>query len=383
MIQNPVALDSNGNLVSASEALKHQDYYCICNTCHGRMRLVEGPMVQPHFRHIDPNVNHPNETFLHEYAKHHIAQQISCSEQFFISYTIEEKCCKEICGFDRKNCNLQKFDRWDIKQYGYNTVVIEKNVKTEKGPFTPDVLIESHRFPDNPIFIEVEVTNPCTDEKLQSGYRIIEIKLPEDYNMMEHPLKIDSLKEGDMGNGIWIKFHNFTKNRQRESNEPLDKKEIKAIILKNDGKVAYIYSNLVCSKYGNKIWRDSEIEVHFAIDYSEQFQVTPLKAVAALYGIPCKNCRFCGQLEYEYARFNYRKIPICGRSKKIITLGNDAEICQDYSFSERDALKWASRLKETTYVAVDKNGKTMNPLMYRRELRSGGMHTYPIDDEIE
>jgi hypothetical protein len=184
------------------------------------------------------------------------------------------------------------------------------------------------------------------------------------------------LKEGDIGNGIRIKFYNFTKNRLRESDEPLDKKEIKAIILKNDGKVVYIFNNLVCSKYGKKIWRGSKIEVHFAIDYFEEFKVTSLKAVAALYGIPCKNCRFCDQLEYEHGRFNYKKkIPVCGRTKKMITSGNDAETCQDYSFSERDALEWASRLKETTYVAVDKNGKIMNPLMYRRELRSGGMLT--------
>lgn len=374
MIQNPVALDSNGNLVSASEALKHQDYYCICHTCHGRMRLVEGPLVQPHFRHIDPNVNHSSETLLHEYAKHYIAQQIRQSEHFIISYNVEESCCKERCGFDRNYCKLHKFDSWDIKQYGYNTVEIEKDVKTEKGHFTPDVLIASNKFSKDPIFIEVEVTHPCTVEKLQSGYRIIEIKLPEDYNITQHPLGFKRLKEGDIGNGIWIKFHNFTKNRLRESDEPLDKKDIKAIILKNDGKVSYIFNNLECSKYGKKIWRGSKIEVHFAIDYFEKFKVTTLKAVAALYGIPCKNCRFCGQLEYEYGRFNY-KIPVCGRTKKMITSGNDAETCQDYSFSERNALKWASRLKDTSYVAVDKNGIIMNPLMYRRELRNGGMLT--------
>ncbi len=374
MIQYPVALDSNGNLVSASKASKHQDYFCICRTCHGRMRLVEGPLVQPHFRHIDPIVYHSSETLLHEYTKHYIAQQINQSERFFISYYVEEKCCKELCGFDRNFCINQKYNRWDIKQYGFNKVEIEKDVKTEKGHFTPDVLIASNKYPNDPIFIEVEVTHPCTVEKLHSGYRIIEIKLPKDYNLMQHPLGIDSLKEGDIGNGIWIKFHNFIKNRQRETSKPLDYKEIKAIILKNDGKVAYIFKQLVCSKYGKKIWRGSEIEVHFAIDYFEKYKVTPLKAVAALYGIPCKNCRFCGQLEYEYGRSNY-EIPICGRTKKIITSGNDAETCQGYSFSERNALKWASRLKETNYVAIDKNGKLLNPLMYRRGLRSGGLFT--------
>ena len=361
MIQNPVALDSNGNLVSASEALKHQDYYCICPTCHGRMRLVEGPLVQPHFRHIDPNVNHPSETLLHEYAKHYIAQQIRQSECFIISYNVKVCCCKEICGFNRKYCKHQKFNSWDIKQYGYNSVEIEKEIKTEKGLFTPDVLIASNKHPNDPIFIEVEVTHPCTVEKLQSGYRIIEIKLPEDYNITQHPLGFNSLKEGDIGNGIWIKFHNFTKNRLQKSNKPLDKKEIKAIILKNDGKVSYIFNNLECSKYGKKIWRGSKIEVHFAIDYFEKFKETPLKAVAALYGIPCKDCMFCSQLGYEYGLLNYKR-PVCVRLKKKITLWNNAETCQDYSFSEQNALKWASGLKETTYVAIDKNGKIMDPL---------------------
>ena len=357
MIQNPYALDSDGNLVSANAAEKHEIYFCV--TCGGKMYLAggEGKQMQAHFRH-ESGVEHSGETFLHDYTKRYFAQLIKQSDCFRIGFDIEERCCKEICRFDRRNCKRWVPVIWDLKERKYDKVEIEKPY----GDFQPDVLLTSGKYPGDPIFIEIEVTHPCTEEKIRSGFRIIEIKLPEDYDVTLHPLEFDSLVEGNCGNGIRVKFYNF-KNRQRESDKPLRKEEIRAIALRDDGKIVYMFNNLDCSEYGKKIRRDSIVEVHLALDDYEKTTMA-FKAVATLYGIPCKNCRFCSA---AYENVDYSGYA-CLHTEQKIKLGNEAENCKQYAYSRYNALKWASRIKESAYIVIDKNGEYVFPIFVNEEL---------------
>lgn len=83
MIQNPYALDSDGNLVSANAAEKHEIYFCV--TCGGKMYLAggEGKQMQAHFRH-ESGVEHSGETFLHDYTKRYFACYISIGFKLYI-----------------------------------------------------------------------------------------------------------------------------------------------------------------------------------------------------------------------------------------------------------------------------------------------------------
>jgi hypothetical protein len=359
MIQYPYALNSDGILVSANAAEKHENFFCV--TCGGKMYLAggDGKQMRAHFRH-ESDVEHPGETFLHDYTKRYFAQLIEQSDCFRIGFDIEERCCKEICRFDRRNCKRWVHVRWDLKERKYDKVEIEKPY----GDFQPDVLLTSSKYPDAPIFIEIEVTNPCSEEKLRSGYRIIEITMPRDYDVTLYPLDFDSLIEGGCGNGIHMKFYNF-KHRQRESEAPLEEKDIRVIVLKENGKV-YMSDSIACSNYGTKIFDDSVVEVHFAREFFDKTPVTAYKAVAVLYGIPYDNCRMCSVQKYEIGR--YKKRLKCSFDNEEIKYGDRAKNCPEYSFSRIEALRWASRVDESSYIVVDKNGNYVFPVFVKEEL---------------
>lgn len=244
------------------------------------------------------------------------------------------------------------------------TAVKKSFIVPEAQTFQPDVLLTSSRYLNDPIFIEIEVTHPCTEEKIRSGFRIIEIKLPEDYDVIRHPLDIDCLIEGYYGNGIQVKFYNF-KNRQRESETPMEGKDIRVIVLKENGKV-FMFDSIACSKYGTKIFDDSVIEVHFARKLFDKTPVTAYKAVAALYGIPYDNCRMCSVQKNETGR--YKKRLECSYDNVEIKYGDRAKNCPKYSFSRFETLRWASRVDESTYIVVDKNGNFVFPVFVKEEL---------------
>lgn len=365
MIKYPFALDSDdaaGKLVSTADACKKQDYFCII--CKGRMRLAggKGTQKQLYFFHNDPGIEHPGETFLHNYVKRYIAELFLMADKFEIQYYVEEICCKEICRFDRRMCKKRKLsNKYDLKKY-YDKVEIEKHLDND---FQPDVYLTSEKHPQEPIFIEIEVTHACSEEKKNLGTRIIEIKLPKNYDLEKHPLKLDCLKEGNMGNGIEVKFHNFNKNRQQISKEAYGGKDIHVIALKKNGSIGYFFNNIDCAAYGTKICKDSIKEVHLAMGNYNRTTIS-FKAIANLYGIPCKNCRFCSSLEYEYG-WNKMKL-VCRHTKRNISYGNEAEECHNYTLSKYEALKWASRIEEKAYIVIDRNGQFVFPIFVKEEL---------------
>ena len=364
MIKYPFALgsdDASGKLVSTTDACKKQDYFCII--CKGRMRLAggKGTQKQLYFFHNDPEIEHPGETFLHDYVKRYIAELFLKTDKFEIQYYVEEICCKEICRFNRQKCKKRKLSKkYDLKRY-YDKAELEKHL--DNG-FQPDVILTSEKHPQEPIFIEIEITHACSEKKKNLGARIIEIKLPKYYDLEKHPLKFDCLKEGDLGNGIEVKFHNFNKNRQQISEKPYGGKEIHVIALKKNGSIGYFFNNIDCAAFGTKICKDSIKEVHLAMENYNGLTIS-FKAIANLYGIPCKNCRFCPTPKSENGW--YKKKLECSYTKKEIKYGSEAENCPHYFFSRYEALKWALRIKESAYIVVDKDGNYVWPIDVQAE----------------
>ncbi|MBQ8704457.1 MAG: hypothetical protein IJ524_08810 [Bacteroidales bacterium] len=374
MIKHSYALDNDGSPVSIYDAIKKRDYKCI--DCGGRMRLAGGDGTQKnlYFFHIDKCTctDYSGETTLHNYAKHYFANLFSKANHFEIKYHVEESCCKEICRFDRKYCRRFVQNCFDLKKY-YD----RSDVERKYGDFTADVLLTSNRFPDDPIFIEIEVTHACSEEKIQTGYKIIEIKIPKNYDVEKHPLKITSLAEGDIGNGICVKYYNF-KNRAKISATPIGGKDIRLIALKKDGRVIYQFNNLDCSRYGTKVFGNSIIEVQLALeDYYKT--TTSFKAIANLYGIPCKNCRFCSLLEYEYG-WNKTKL-VCGHTKETIRYGNEAENCGKYNLDRYETLKWAAKINQKAYDVIDQEGQFVFPIFVNDELEKMENEIRNITDE--
>ncbi len=88
------------------------------------------------------------------------------------------------------------FFSYDFKKI-YDTAEIEK----EFNSFRADVLLSSSNIPHrDPVFMEIEVTHPCDEKKINSGNRIIEIKVEK-----EEDAWID-FKDSNPS----IKFYNFS-----------------------------------------------------------------------------------------------------------------------------------------------------------------------------
>lgn len=372
MIQHPAALDSDGNLIPTKKAVKHQDYYCV--TCGKRMRLAggDGTLMQLHFRHIEPGTEHPfsEETFLHDYAKHYIAKQIMMADSFEIGYWTAEICCKDDCPLNNHDCHRKKILSYNLKQY-YDNVQVE----VWNNGFKPDILVTSQRHDNQPIFIEIAVTHECEKEKIQSGIRIIEITLPRHFD--HEKLFFKKLIENREGyvyeNDIRVKFYNFEKKHQIKAEKPFDErmhKKFRAIIYKEDGEIP-IWP-LDCYDYGKKVRRNSIAEIHFAIE-EDKFKYTPAKAIAALNGIPCKDCRLCTSAE-EYDLWSSKCR--CAQTKQEITKGRAAENCAHYSFSRYEALKWASRIKKNDYIVLDNIGQQIIPIDVEKEWHELENHDY-------
>ena len=340
------------------------------------MRLAGGTGTQKqlYFFHINKCTcnDHTGETFLHYYAKKYFANLFSKNDHFEIKYHIEEICCKEICRFERNYCKRFVQRSFDLKKY-YNESAIEK----KHGNYTADVLLTSKRFPDDPIFIEIAVTHACSEEKIQAGYKIIEIKIPNDYDAKKHPLNTTNLVEGDIGNGISVKFYNF-KNRTRTSTSPIGGNDIRLIALNKDGRVMYQFNNLDCSKFGTMVFKDSIVEIHLALkDYYKT--TTSFKAIANLYGIPCKNCQFCSFLEYENGWRKTKKV--CKYTTEIIRYGDEAEHCKYYELNRYRTLKLAAKIEEKAYIVIDKEGRFVFPIFVKEELEKIENETRSIMEE--
>ena len=357
MIQNPYALDADGNLVSTDEAVKRQDYYCV--TCKGRMRLAggEGTQMQLHFRHIDTNVEHSGETFLHDYAKHLIAQQIQNAETFEIGYHVPLICCKEDCPINKHDCNQDRVVTFNIKDY-YDNIKVEGTFKE----FRADILLSSRRFEDRPLFIEVAVTHESEEGKKNSHIRIIEVIIPPDFDCTK--LSFTELTENRQGHqykdGIQVKFYNFEKVDNLVSEKPFGEKQFKTIVYREDGSTTIW--DLNCSDYGRKVCKDSIKEIHFAIE-KENFKWTAAKAVASLNGIPCKDCRLCSNQFFS----SWSSMHKCNHTRQVIKQGREAVHCKQYKFSEFEALKWALKIKEYAYFVVDKDGNYVWPIDVQAE----------------
>lgn len=173
-----------------------------CLACGAEMRAKLGDYNQHHFAHM-PGTSCCGETYLHYLAKTELKKAFDESETFEISYKRKVRCCKECVLRDDEKCIDYQFESFDLKKY-YDTCSLEKYV----NGFCADLLfLNSKNSKIPPLFIEIEVSHPCSQEKLDSGLKIVEIKLKSDYEIFElirQPLRIEESEA--------IKFHNFKQN---------------------------------------------------------------------------------------------------------------------------------------------------------------------------
>lgn len=200
--------DKDGNIVDIStvnEANRLSEYYSIGS--HTPMIAALGQTNQHYFR-AKRGYQLNAETELHKYVKRVLKHRFETEDHFPIKYYRKEYCPneKDCIFYDElnKGCGIlcSHFCKYDLKDY-YDTATIEGDY----DGFVADVLLTSTSHNRRPVFLEVAVTNPCTEDKKASGHKIIELSVScEDdaYCKLKQTAPSIYYQRGEK-----IKFHNF------------------------------------------------------------------------------------------------------------------------------------------------------------------------------
>lgn len=249
------ALDEQGKTVCiddvSDEDKSLHTYYCM--NCNATMIPRRGKIRDWHFAHKSGEEYCSYETYLHILSKRLVKDKFDNSNTFEISYYQNSECCslKRNCVFfkEKECCKKTTLQTYDLKKY-YDTCTIEQYYDNYK----PDILLTSQKEPTrNPLFIEILVTHKCEEKKRNSGFRIIEIQVKNEYEIRELSKKILTEKMNKerkcADNVFFAKFDGFRTNCIEEL-KPFEKK-INRFFL-NDNGMSYI-EKMPCDFSSKKI----------------------------------------------------------------------------------------------------------------------------------
>ncbi len=285
-------------------AEKGRRYYCV--GCGAEMIVKEGSERCKHFAHKSDSPT--CESYLHKLAKRRIREAFLEAKPFTITLNSRAVCNRE-CLLKNK-CEFDDRQDFDLKKH-YDKCKEE----TSHGGFVADLLLASSENPDRkPVFIEIWVTHECGQKKIDSGLRIIEIKIDseEDIDAIVSSRNIVESDDGLNKN----RFYNF-KIKNKQSKEPVseDSRQIYYLWIKDSG--CFMADSYSCAEI-NTIPEDAHYIVSpFSFSYSWAF----LEFVKR--GVNVKNCRICkyylrGSICPLYERYSlYKKYGTLRISKTV------------------------------------------------------------------
>ena len=170
------ALDSQNRLVNIRDIEEGKELY-FCPYCKGEMIPKRGKIRDWHFAHKCLTENCSYESYLHSLAKLRLCEWFNNTTNAIICLESKHICSLFDECFWRKNakdfeCSNMTHKPWNLKKY-YTNCEIEK----QYGNYRADLFLAYKGEKDEPIFIEICVTHPCSEDKVKSGIRIIEFKI--------------------------------------------------------------------------------------------------------------------------------------------------------------------------------------------------------------
>lgn len=259
-----------------------------------------------HFHHLNQNTNYCNETYLHETGKYLFYRKyneaLNKGLPYFLEYEQEFQCQKTSKQTSIKCDIVKDFEEFDLtKKFKY--------IKLESyhNGLKPDIILLSEDEIDV-IYIEIAVTHESSEQKIDSGNRIIEIKLNSEIDL--DLLKGNRISMKDIG----IEFHNFKSITSNVEHCPTRHGYCRtirsALKIKNDGNYEFIEDTLgnlseimlndetseitIYEEHNNSFLNKKKLEFKKLKDLSEQ-------------GVKVRDCRVCQNsitdgLEWEYSR---------------------------------------------------------------------------------
>lgn len=295
------ALDEQDRVMSIKEAYlegRHaHSYHCI--GCGAEMIPRLGDVRSWHFAHKGSDDHCGQETYLHKLAKRQLKEKFEKEGAFEIGFYRKVYCSDmKTCPFAKKNeCLSQKLEYYDLKKY-YDTCFEEKSFKGHIA----DLLLTNSKKPERePVFIEIQVTHKSSVTKIESGVRIIEIRIKTEEDL-ESLIKFPIVENPNSKVGLvrdvetigYAKFYGF--KRPSSKPEPLECRWIPRFYMFRSG-IAYVTNmdEFKSCRTSNKKEKDNTI-FEASLDCSYLGSPSPYMfgyMAAIQKGIQVRTCLFC------------------------------------------------------------------------------------------
>ena len=313
-IDQHYALNPDGKRVYIREARHNVRFTCV--NCGSEMIAKQGKIREWHFAHKTLSKNCSHESYLHSLAKIRIHDWFYNADQFLLGLNTEYRCSQmaDCIWFDGENpsyCKQNKLHIIDLKKY-YNSCDIERTYKN----FRADLFVYNNQSDKSPVFIEICVNHPCSEEKINSGIRIIEvvIKSEEDIDRIIS----STICEGD----DLIKLYNF--NPKSQVIDSCYKELTKFVLDKNNRGFFIPLGDVNCKTYTD---RDTKSIFELTCDAGSLMEYSIYQmgmATAYKYKYPVRNCFLCkyhrrNEDKYMYDEGDVTLPIICCLYKKLGT----------------------------------------------------------------
>lgn len=336
------AIDKNGNLIHVSavtEESRHDGYRCVC--CNDELVPVLGKKNAHHFRHKTDACSY--ESYIHKIWKRRVQDNFYKSKSFKVSYFVATPCkethsCQIKKHVPNAKCNVFYIQTIDLKQE-YDTCVEEQVYMGYKGDL---VLTNSKQVEKEPLFIEIAFTHNCEEAKIDTGIRIIELKVNDDENKPiclaesgDLKLRLNEGNPYNMKHLPNVRFYNF--NRL-----PYPKVGLHSFVRSEKGNYVIYYSSNATCKTLPQHMDNSVMEIAIAdeILYSrgDGYFIEAIMALGARNYYLVGDCRLC---TYKIVNDIYhRKCPL------MTEMGYDSALqCKKYQVRLSDAKRMSERLR--------------------------------------
>lgn len=343
MIKYQYAFDNHEQIIHVNELSrenlsKEAKFKCI--SCDSELIPRLGKIRLKHFAHKQEN-SCSGETYLHNLAKKLFYQEFQKCLKEKIPFKIElnqPRLCNRY--FDELGITCKLTDhlvKYDLTKY-YKEIQLEK--KDDK--FRPDIILKNENKKER-LYIEIAVTHYVEEKKINTGFRLIEIKVSNESDL--EPIRNHLITINDSNTS----FINF---KIKEKTGTLCKKECKInfdlFTVNKDGRCV-IQERSLTQIYNIIKLKDSNI-VHFEISKDMDDLGSKYRTLVAKYYRIDQIVRNCFICRYHAINENWDDLrsPIFCKFLKMTGNSNKAVECEYFKAENKyiekllspDELKW-------------------------------------------
>lgn len=346
------ALDeTKTRLVHINDAQKGSVYYCLNSACNELMSVRGGSKRKTHFYHIKNGDKCSYDNYLHTLAQKKFTEWFESGRYFNIELKKRAVCSNyENCIWKSDNdelnddCIKHYFSSYTLNQI-YNKIEREK----KHDNYIWDLLLtDCDNHNKSPLALEIYVTHKCDEDKINSGLRIIEVKIESEKQLD------DIIISGKLIDGRDFISYNFKDDFKNADNIKI---RLNKVALNNQMKSTWKLVDCKCYKTRRT---DSIFEItfdHYLIAESTSYFDAFHWACAIIYKkFPSfRHCSLCTYYKYndsynEYICILYKKLQL--KDKHDCT---NAINCSHIQIDEQKIKDAINKIKYLSYNVWQKN----------------------------